>query len=79
MHRCFISIARPARSRLIAVPDYEAPSDANLYNTYEVVVRASDGRLSDDQSLAVNITNVSDKFVPVTRFGSGIPRQHHDA
>src|SRR4051794_27364854 len=56
----------------IAVPDFEAPGDVNGDNSYEVTVRASDGGLSDDQSLAVNISNVSgasDNFVPVTRFG----------
>src|SRR5262245_60230358 len=55
---------------LIAVPDFEAPGDANLDNSYEVIVSASDGSLSDDQTLSVNISNVSgasDNFVPVTR------------
>jgi VCBS repeat-containing protein len=54
---------------LIAVPDFEAPADANLDNTYEVIVRASDGSLSDDQSLAVTISNLVDNFVPATKFG----------
>src|SRR4051794_41106700 len=55
---------------LIAVPDYEAPGDADHNNSYQVVVRASDGSLSDDQTIAVNISDVSDNFVPVTRFGN---------
>src|SRR4051812_10360089 len=54
---------------LIAVPDYEAPGDANGDNTYDVIVRASDGSLSDDQTLHVNIQDAADSFVPVTRFG----------
>jgi hypothetical protein len=44
----------------IAPPDFEAPADANADNVYEVIVRASDGALFDDQTLAVNVTAVND-------------------
>ena len=50
-----------------AIPDFEAPADADHNNSYQVVVRASDGSLSDDQSIAVNVSDVSE---PLTRFGS---------
>lgn len=39
-------------------PDYEAPTDAGGDNVYDVVVRASDGSLSDTQAIAVTVTNV---------------------
>ena len=37
----------------VAAPDFEAPADADADNLYEVVVRASDGTLSDTQALSV--------------------------
>ena len=42
----------------VTPPDYEAPADANLDNTYVVTVTASDGSLSDDQTLSVAVTDV---------------------
>ncbi len=44
----------------IAAPDYEAPADADADNVYAVLVRASDGALFDEQSLAVTVTPVND-------------------
>jgi serralysin len=41
-------------------PDYEAPTDANGDNLYFVTVRASDGTLSGDQIVSVNVLPVND-------------------
>ena len=42
----------------LSSPDYENPSDANLDNSYEVVIRAFDGSLySSNYDFVVNITN----------------------
>ncbi|MBV9929733.1 MAG: cadherin domain-containing protein [Alphaproteobacteria bacterium] len=44
----------------LAAPNFEAPGDAGRDNVYDVVVRASDGELFDDQHLAVTVTNVNE-------------------
>jgi len=44
----------------LSAPDFEAPADANHDNVYEVVVRASDGSLTDTQAIAVTVTDVQD-------------------
>jgi hypothetical protein len=41
-------------------PDFEAPTDVNLDNTYSVKVTLSDGALTDTQQLTVNVTNLDD-------------------
>ena len=46
--------------RFVTAPNFEAPGDANRDNRYEVVVRASDGSLSDSQSLLVTVQNLRD-------------------
>ncbi len=40
--------------------NFETPTDAGANNVYDVVVRASDGTLFDDQSIAVTITNTNE-------------------
>ncbi len=40
--------------------NFEAPSDSGNNNVYDVVVRVSDGSLSDTQAIAVTITNVNE-------------------
>ncbi len=40
--------------------NFEAPGDAGSNNVYDVVVRVSDGTFSDDQSIAVTITNINE-------------------
>jgi Ca2+-binding RTX toxin-like protein len=42
-----------------AAPDFEAPADVDGNNVYDVIVRASDGALSDTQSLSVTVTDVA--------------------
>jgi hypothetical protein len=46
--------------RFVSAPDFEAPSDLNTDNTYEVVVTASDGILSDSQTINVIIPDGND-------------------
>ena len=41
----------------VAAPNFEAPTDAGGNNVYDVQVRASDGSLTDTQSIAVTVTN----------------------
>jgi Ca2+-binding RTX toxin-like protein len=50
----------------ISAPDYEAPTESGANNSYVVDVRASDGSLSDTQTITVNVTNA----VGVTITGS---------
>ena len=54
----------------IAPPNFEAPSDAGTDNIYDVVVRASDGALFDEQALAVTATAANDAPV-ITSDGGG--------
>ena len=44
----------------IAAPNFEAPTDNGSNNVYDVMVRASDGSLFDDQAIAVTVTNVNE-------------------
>jgi len=41
----------------VVAPDFEAPSDSNSDNVYEVIVRASDGTLSDEQAISISVTD----------------------
>ncbi|GEM_PF-6316108 len=41
-------------------PDFEAPGDGDTNNIYEVQVAATDGLLSDPQTIQVRVTNVND-------------------
>lgn len=43
-----------------AAPNFEAPSDANGDNVYEVTVQVSDGALTDTQQISVTVTNVNE-------------------
>ncbi|OYU35315.1 MAG: hypothetical protein CFE35_10035 [Novosphingobium sp. PASSN1] len=43
-----------------AAPDFENPADAGGDNVYDVVVQASDGRLSENQTLAVSVINTDE-------------------
>jgi hypothetical protein len=44
----------------VAAPDFEAPTDAGGNNIYDVVVQASDGSLTDAQSIAVQVGDVNE-------------------
>lgn len=54
----------------IAPPDFEAPDDTDGDNVYVVEIRASDGALSDTQTVAVTVTDLS-ATVNVRRVASG--------
>lgn len=41
-----------------SAPNFESPTDEGLNNVYNVIVRASDGALFDDQAIAVTVTDV---------------------
>ncbi len=54
----------------IGAQDFEAPGDAGGNNIYDVVVRATSSGGSDDQSIAVTVTNVNEAPV-ITSNGGG--------
>jgi hypothetical protein len=41
-------------------PDFENPTDSNGDNVYHVIVSVSDGSVSDNQDIAVSVTNVNE-------------------
>src|SRR5699024_2851575 len=43
-----------------SAPDFENPTDANGDNSYEVAVQASDGTSTDNQTIAVTVTDVNE-------------------
>ncbi len=45
-----------------AAPLFAAPTDAGSNNVYDVIVRASDGSLFDEQALAITVTDAPDIF-----------------
>ena len=47
--------------RLIAAPNFEAPTDTGANNSYVVQVRASDGSLFDTQTITVNVTDAKEQ------------------
>jgi hypothetical protein len=54
-----------------AIPDFEAPTDADRDNVYEIIVRASDGRLSTDLAVRITVTDVAETF-SLRRIASGL-------
>ncbi|WP_415260002.1 VCBS domain-containing protein [Pseudomonas chlororaphis] len=55
----------------ISAPNFEAPTDSGTNNVYDVIVRASDGTLFDDQAIAVTVTGVNDNSPVITSNGGG--------
>src|SRR5690606_24027142 len=51
-----------------SAPDFETPGDADLNNTYVVIVRASDGTAATDQTVTVTISDADDT-APATPTG----------
>ena len=45
---------------LVTPPDFEAPADFGANNTYNVIVQASDGQLTDQQSISVAVQDVNE-------------------
>jgi hypothetical protein len=50
----------------VEAPNYETPADSGVDNVYDVTVSVSDGTLTDDQAIAVTVTNVNDNAPVVT-------------
>ena len=50
----------------INAPNFEAPTDANTDNVYEVIVQASDGTLTDVQTISVTVTDHDNEPVLAT-------------
>ena len=44
----------------LSAPNFEAPTDVGGNNVYDVIVRTSDGVLTDTQAIAVTVTNVNE-------------------
>ncbi len=42
-------------------PNFEAPTDANTDNIYNITVHANDGSLDTTQAVAINVTNVNEE------------------
>ncbi|MBD9606181.1 VCBS domain-containing protein [Pseudomonas sp. PDM08] len=55
----------------VSAPNFEAPTDSGTNNVYDVIVRASDGTLFDDQAIAVTVTGVNDNSPIITSNGGG--------
>ncbi len=56
----------------ITAPDFEAPGDANLDNSYQILVRAISGGKWDDQNITVKVTD-ADEFAPeITSNGGSV-------
>ena len=55
---------------LINPPDFEAPTDQNGDNVYEVIVQVSDGTLTDTQTINLTVTNANEAPV-ITSNGGG--------
>jgi Ca2+-binding RTX toxin-like protein len=52
--------AQSGALRFITAPDFDAPTDADGNNIYEVQVQVSDGALTDSQAIAVAVTDGPD-------------------
>jgi hypothetical protein len=46
----------------LTAPNFETPTDDGGNNIYDVIIRASDGTLFDEQAIAVTVTNAFDTF-----------------
>lgn len=54
-----------------AAPNFEAPTDADTNNVYQLTVVASDGSLEARLNLAITVTNVADQLVAVRTNATG--------
>ncbi|RKR03730.1 cadherin domain-containing protein [Maricaulis maris] len=64
-----INAATGAVSFLVS-PDFEAPADDDGDNVYDITVTASDGLLSDTESVAISVTNENDVAPVITSAAS---------
>jgi len=56
----FMIDAATGEVRFIEAPDFEKPGDADGDNVYDIVVTASDGTNSNDQAVAITVTDETD-------------------
>lgn len=56
------SISSGGVLNFVDAPDFENPDDADGDNVYSVIVSASDGALSDDQTITVTVTDAADQL-----------------
>lgn len=65
----------PATGRLsfVSAPDFETPGDSDGNNVYEVIVSASDGSLTDTQTLSVSVADrsVAPRLITPDGFAGG--------
>ncbi len=54
----------------VAAPNFEAPADIGANNVYDLIVRVSDGALTDTQTIAVTVTNANE--APVIGSNGGL-------
>ena len=54
-----------------SAPDFEAPTDGDHNNQYEVTVQASDGSLTDSQAITVTVSDVNDNTPVIGSDGGG--------
>lgn len=57
--------------RFVAAPNFESPADVGANNVYDVIVRVSDGTLTDTQAIAVTVMPVNDNSPVITSNGGG--------
>ncbi|HEX8126580.1 MAG TPA: cadherin domain-containing protein [Allosphingosinicella sp.] len=54
----------------VSAPNYEAPTDSDQNNVYQVIVRASDGESHDQQAISVTVTDTNEALA-ITSNGAG--------
>lgn len=47
----------------ISAPNFEKPTDVGANNVYDVIVRVSDGQVSDTQTLHITVSNVTNEIL----------------
>jgi len=56
----FFSPSGQLRFQFSTSTNYEAPVDSNGDNVYDVIIRATDGEFTDEQTVSVTVTNVNE-------------------
>lgn len=65
------AITSAGRLSFISAPNFEAPSDSNVDNRYELTLSVSDGRASSTLAVSIDITNLADA-VTLKRIAQGM-------
>ncbi|WP_109832666.1 cadherin domain-containing protein [Reichenbachiella versicolor] len=56
----FFTISKTGELSFVQSPDFEAPTDGDLDNVYQIIVSASDGIVSTDLNVVVEVLDVDD-------------------